>query len=231
MTKRRVENEIEGLSEEILGDLAPEHRLQLVLETKAEEKDQLEHQLMESCSQRKYKGADREFVDRFKFAQRFIECGVYELHTTYLQYEITRQRQSYTQLLSYEQEEYFTKEDLEQAAQQAKALQDQFTDLYTNYHAHQRFATEILDVDLEAWLALHYEGPIVFEVVSELIDDQHMIELAESHPTEVLGENGEAVESDQTTSEVEPVTLDEMTDLRYETMVSDWEDAIAEIPS
>lgn len=166
-----------------------------------------------------------------QFVERLIELAVYELHTTYLQYKLTRQQQRYTWVLDYERDAEPSDEELDKAAERAGTIQELFAELYTNYYAHQRFAVEILDVDFEGLFVLHYEGPAVFEVVSEQIDDPQMIRITEWHLTELLNGEDETSGVDQATSTNEPVALEEIVELRYEELVSIWEDAIAEIPS
>lgn len=231
MTKRRLGNEIDELSDEVLGNLDPERRLQLMLEAKAEGNNQWTEQLIESCPQHNYVATDHAFTDRMRIARRMIERAVYELHTTYLQYTYLQQQQRYTWLLDYERDEELADEELDRVDERADTLQVLFAELYTSYHAHRRFATEILDVDLETWIALHPEGPIVFEVVSERIENKGKIELVEFHLAELLDEGDEGSEEtnpDRTTADEELVPIEDITDVRYEVLVSVWEENISE---
>lgn len=228
MSKRRLDNEIDELSDEILGNLDPERRLQFVLETKAEGNSQWVEQLIESCPQHNYIATDHAFTNRMRIARRIIERAVYELHTTYLQYGYLQQQQRYTWLLDYERDEEPSDEELDRAAERADTLQELFAELYTSYHAYRRFATEILDVDLETWIALHPEGTTVFEVVGERIDNEMKIKLSESYLAELPDERDEETNSDRTTADEEPVALKDITDIRYEILVSAWKENISE---
>lgn len=228
MSKRRLDNEIDKLSDEVLGDIDPERRLQLVLEAKAEGNNHWTEHLIESCPQHNYVATDHVFTDRMRIARRMIERAVYELHTTYLQYTYLQQQQRYTWLLDYERDEELSDEELNRVGERADTLQELFAELYTSYHAHRRFATEILDVDFETWIALHPEGTTVFEVVSERINSEGTIELVEAHLAELLDERDKETNPDRTTADQEPVALEDITDVRYEILVSAWEENISE---
>ena len=237
MSKRRLENEIDELSDTILGDLEPDQRLQLLLRARADENEQWIDRLVETCPQYDYTATDHAFTDRVQLAQRIAQQAVYELHTTYLHYEYTRQQQRYTWLLDDVRDEEPSDEELDRASERADEIRELFADLYTIYHTHQRFATEILNVDPETWLTFHPEGPTVFEVVADVIDDHREIEFAESYLNEQFEADEEeevdteATDPDQTVPDDDhKETLEEITEIRYEALASVWKDAIAEIP-
>lgn len=50
MSKRRIENGIDELREEVLGDLPPDERVQLPLTASGEGKDEWIDSLLETCS-------------------------------------------------------------------------------------------------------------------------------------------------------------------------------------
>ncbi len=81
-------------------------------------------------------------------------------------------------MVNRERNEEPSDEELDRTCERADEIRESFAELYTDYHASQRCATEILNVDPETWLAFHPEGPTVFEVVADMIDDQREIELA-----------------------------------------------------
>ena len=234
MSKRRLGNEIDELSDAILRDLEPEQRLQLLLRARADGNEQWIDRLVESCPRYKYTATDHAFTGRVRLAQRVAQQAVYELHTTYLHYKYTQQQQHYTWLLDDEEP---SDEELDRASERADELRELFAELYTIYHAHRRFATEILDVDPETWLAFHPEGPTVFEIVADMIDDQREIKRAESYLNEQL-EADEEEEVDTETADPDQsapdddhrVTLEDVAETRYKALASAWEDAIAELP-
>lgn len=237
MSKRRLGNEIDKLSDDILRDLEPGQRLQLLLRARADENEQWIDRLVETCPRYDYTATDHAFTDRVQLAQWIAQQAVYELHTTYLHYKYTEQQQLYTRVLDYERDEELSDEDLDQVSERADELRVLFATLYTDYHAYQRFATEILDVDPETWLAFHPEGPTVFEVVADLIDDQRQIEFAESHLNGLLEKDEEeeveteTTDPDQTTpGDDHELTLEDMAETNYEALASGWKDAIAGIP-
>ena len=233
MSKRRLENEIDELSDEILGDLEPDQRLQLVLSAQANGNEQRIDRLVETCPQYKYMATDRAFANRARLAQRIAHQAVYELHTTYLQYELTQQ-QHYTWILSYERDERPSGEELDRVLERSYELRMLFIELYTSYYAHRRFATEVLDINPETWLACHPEGSSIFEVVTGAIDDQRKIEFAESYLNARLEEeevdNGTAEPDQIVPDDNHQVTLEDLVEIRYEVLASVWEDGIAEIP-
>lgn len=234
MSKRRLGNEINELSDAILGDLEPDQRLQLLLSAQANGNKQRIDQLIESCPRYNSRAIDRAFTDRVWLAQRVAYRAVYDLHTMYLHYELTRQQQRYAWVLDYERDEEPSDEELDRASERDDELRELFAVLYISYHAHQRFATEVLEVDPETWLALHPEGPPVFEVVANVIDDQHEIDFAESYLNGLFEEDevvdDETAEPDQTASDDDRVTLEDVAETRYEALARIWEDAITGIP-
>ncbi|WP_336361975.1 hypothetical protein [Halalkalicoccus salilacus] len=235
MSKRRLGNEIDELSDDVLRDLEPEQRLQLLLSAQADENEQWIDRLVETCPRHKYRGTDRAFANRARLAQRIAQEAVYDLHTTYLQYSLTEQ-QHYSWILNQGLDEELSAEELDRASEQTMELRRLFAKLSTSYHAYRRFATEILDVDPETWLAFHPEGPTVFEGVADVIDDQLEIELAESYLNVRFGENekkvdNEVADPDQTAPDDDHrMMLEDVAEIRYEELLSVWKDAIAEIP-
>lgn len=149
MSKRRLGNQIDRLSDGILEDLEPDTRLRIMLEAWANGNEQWTDRLVETCPQYRYKATDYAFTERARLAHQILFQAVYELHTTYLRYEHTRQKQRYTWLLDHEREEDPSDEELNRASARADTLRELFTALYCSYHAHCRFGSEILDVDLE----------------------------------------------------------------------------------
>ncbi|WP_336361923.1 hypothetical protein [Halalkalicoccus salilacus] len=237
MSKRRLGDDIDELSDDLLRDLEPEQRFQLHLRAQADGKEQWIDRLVETCPRYKYTATDHAFTDRVQLAQRLAQQAVYDLHTTYLHYEYLQQQQRYTWALDYERDEEVSDEELDRAAERADEIRESFAELYTSYHAHRRFATEILDVDPKIWLASHPEGSTVFEIVADVIDDQREIELAESYLNEQLEEDKEdegdteTADPDQTAPDDDHRgTLEDVAEMRYEELTSAWEDAIAEIP-
>lgn len=235
MSKRRLGNEIDELNNKILGDLKPDQRLQHLLSAQADGNERWTKRIIDTCPRHRYRATDYAFIGRLQLAKLMAFRAIYELHTTYLQYVFTRQQQRYTWLIDFERDEKPSDEELDRASKRVDELRELFAELYTNYHAQRRFATEVLDVDLETWLALHAEGTAVFEVVGDMIDDQREIERAESWLSERLEDeetmDDQTAEPDGTASDGDhQVALEGMTERRYKVLVMVWEDIIAEFP-
>lgn len=235
MSKRRLKNEIDERNNEILGDLEPDQRLQLFLEAQADGNEQWTDRLIETCPQYDYTATDYAFTDRARLAQRGAYLAVYELHTTWLYYVCIQQQQYYTAMLNRERDEKPSDEELNQAVELDDTLQEVFASLYASYYAYRWFATEIIGTEPETWLALHPDGPAVFEAVTDVIDDELAIELAESYLNNRLEDEEEkeddgTAEPDQTVpADDHEVTLEDVAVMRYVELASVWESAIAEI--
>ena len=59
----------------------------------------------------------------------------------------------------------------EAAAERAEQRRLLFRELYTQSHACERFADEVLDVSLETWFGTHQDGGRVLEDVQEGLED------------------------------------------------------------
>lgn len=231
MTKRRTKKDIDELSEEVLSDLTPDKRFQLLVKAQAQEKQVWIDRLIETCPRYNYQALDQAVAVRYRLSQLVAYWAIYDLHTTYLHYELVRTEQSYSMFLDYKRDEEPSDEELERAADRADELRELFSELYTAYHTYRQFVTEVLGVAPETWLALHFEGPAVFEIVAEALDNPMEIRLAESHLNEMLQEHDETTEpSEIEQDDDQEITLEDIAEVRYNKLTAVWEDAIAEIP-
>jgi len=230
MSKKRIEGEVDELSEELLGDLDPDERLQLWLEGAAAGNEQWLARLRETASVGTYRATDRAFVGRGKAALQFLNGTVYRLHVAALRYELLEQRQYLQWLLDIERDTDPSDAELEQAGERADQIKDVFLDLYTCYHANRQFATEVLGVPFETWCELHSEGPVVLDIVEEILDNPMRYDLAEEWLNSYHDMEGNESADGDGERDREWITLDEVAEQRYQGLVALWEKALAEIP-
>ena len=221
MTKRRIDRDLDELSEAVLVDLAPTKRLQLLLESYAAEKKEWATKLRETCPRETYRSNDLAYVRRGQLAARFAQAAVYELHTTALYYKNTYLHQLYNWVIDLYRDEEPSEETLEEANDRVEQLRALFVALYTQYYAWQRFADEVLGVELATWFELHYEGAAVLDIVRSIIEDDTRIDLtAKWVADEVANTNPKDNASDT------QLTLDLLVDVRYNAHVDVWSDAV-----
>ncbi|MDL5363350.1 hypothetical protein [Halalkalicoccus sp. NIPERK01] len=231
MSKRTLERWIDELNDDILGDLDPGEWSQIVLQAQAADNEHWIDRLVETCPRSTYRATERAFTDRARLAQRIARHAVYELHTTYLRYAFTRNKQYYIVNLGHERDEVPSDEEFERIYEVFAELQTVFAKLYISYHVHRRFATEVIGVDLETWLAIHYEGATVSAIVADTVDDRSNIEHAESYFNRLLEAYGDTLDADQIPHDDQRVTLNDVAGLHYERLASIWEEAITELPN
>ena len=218
MTKRRIERDLEA-HRSMLEDLSPDERLELFLEGVADDRDDWIEALRETCPRHQYRATDYAYTERGRIALLSGLHALYDLHTTLLSFELERQSQHARWAIDLHRDEEPSDEILEQAAERAERLRVLFGDLYTQYHACERFADEVLGVSLETWFETHPDGGRVLGAVRETLEDDHWKELA----TEELND-----------SEAEPgddswVTLEDVVEIRYEALRMMWEDAVPDL--
>lgn len=215
MSKRRIERDLDEVSEEVLTELSPSARLQLWIEAQANGKEQWLDRLAETCPTHAYQHIDRAFKARGRYALLFLNSTVYSMHTMTLQHELLRTIQQSSWVLDGYRDGEPSQEEVDQAAERADLMNFLVAEVYVQYHALQRFADEILGVDLATWVELHPDGPLVLDAVEELLDDDVGVELAEQWLDEKADES---------------VTLDELMEFRYEGLAQMWNEAFAELP-
>lgn len=219
MSKRRIENEINKLSDEALGELTPDTRLRILLKARADGREEWIDRLLETCPRDTYQA----FAVRDRSAYSMAFQAVYELHTSYLRYKLVRTEQVLRQRIDDERDEEPSDEELEQFAERANEVRKSIANLYTLFHGYQRFATEVLGVNLEVWLALHPNGLAVLEAVSEVIGNQSKVKSAESYLNETLGAGSEIDEPDQLERDEDRWRrLNEAAERWYERQIACW---------
>lgn len=224
MSKRRIERELEELEEEALSELTPEERFQLWLEAAATEKQVWLDKLRETAPTIHYRGTDLAFVERSRAALMFLNHAIYNLYTTYLQYELVVQYKRLMAHINLLRGGELTDEPPERDEDVGEYLPSLFLDLYTYYYSYQRFATETLGVPFETWTALHSDGPFVLNRVEDVLDDDFLIDWAE----EWLNDGVDVDDSESVDDAW--VTVDDMVEVRYHAHVETWEKALERIP-
>ena len=218
MSKRRVERDIEALEEEVLGDLSPAERCQLVIEGVAAGKDDWVHRLRDTAPIVACRATDPDYTERAEWAHRLLQQAIYDLHTTSLGFDLINQLRWSRIIADARADEEPTDVDLEAAEERATHLRELIVDLYSAYHANRRFATEILGVEFETWAHLHPNGVRVLERVEDQLSDDIELDLAEEH----LEEKGLEAENEDDDYPL----LESVTEKRYDVMVETWEEAI-----
>jgi hypothetical protein len=225
MTKRRIDRELDDLSDELLVELTPNERMQLMLKARAKGKDTWIERLEETAPRYSYQATDLAYVERIELAKRYLQHAVYDLHTTLLHYKHLNTIQTSRWVIDSLREDSPTDEHLEQAGERADELKWLFGEVYTLYHAYRQFATEIFGLDIDTWFALHPDGEAVLAAVRELLEEE---EFQQELAAELLNFELHGEELDPSDSEW--LSLETLAEQRYEAYVALWEDAVAEIP-
>lgn len=219
MSKRRFEREIDVLNETFLENLSSDERVQLLLTSFEEGKDEWSGTLAETCPRHPYIQPDQQVVVRMEILYLFAAQAVYELHTMYLEQQLCWQQQLHCWSHASPSEEV-----LEQAEVRAETLRELVGSLYIIYYSYRRFATETVGVDADTWLQLHPNGPAVFEAVGDLLKNRRKVRHADDHVAELLEETERTGETGDTEA------LNWLMEQRYEGLVDTWERVIAQAP-
>lgn len=222
MTKRSVRADIDDLNEDVLGDLTPDQRTELYHEAVAAGREEWVETLRKTCDWRRYRAMEMAYTDRIEASFQLLQATLYELHTTVLHYQLCRERQHRQWATDWEREEEEEEEPpaarVEAAVERADQIRCFFIKLYAHYHAAQRFATEVLGVDLRTWLAPRPEGEAVLELVEQVIAQDHEKERAEKFLAD-------RAESDEDTP-----TLETHVEAAYDELVGLWETGLQNTP-
>lgn len=219
MSKRGTKRSVEDLNEEILGDLSPDERLRLMCKAEARGKEHWVDRLIETCPWKRYRTLDAAFRMRGIVARSLAKAAVYNLHTMVLYYEFFRLHREYLLVRDLNGSAEPSRAVLERIDECAEEMQSTFATGYIQYHAYQRFATEVLEIRLETWLALHPNGVIVLQAVEEFISDERRIEAAEDWFDETI--NADAANAS--------ITLEEFIAEWFNALQTTWSDAITQV--
>lgn len=222
MTKHSVQTDIDALDEDLLGALTPAQRTELYHEAVAAGREEWVKTLRRTCDRQGYWATEVAYTDRVEASFQLLQATLYELHTTVLHYQLCRERQFRQWTVDLEREEAEGEEPPAARVAAAAARADQircfFVKLYAHYYAAQRFATEVLGVTLQTWLAPRPEGEAVLELVEQVIGQKQEQERAE----DFLADRAEAAE--------DAPTLETYVEAVYDELVGLWETSLEGTP-
>lgn len=170
MAKRKIETELDELSEELLEDLDHRERFALLLKTNEDDREHWRERLVETIPEADYRGVDPAYRRRAYVLLTLSERAVYELHTRFLEYQVRQ-----TEALHYDLAELLEDDEIE-TPDSGSPFEDESSpgerlgDLYLEYHAYRRFAEQVIGVDLETWVAGHPNGQAVVAVIEDTLE-------------------------------------------------------------
>ena len=216
MTKRRVESELDDLSDEVLGDLTPDERLTLALRATAKGKDEWLDRVTETCPQYEYPRPDPRYTIRLHLVREMALYVTYELHTMYLDFELVNQLNIAASLIEFCTEVEPEAVGLAHERDSGRTPAELLADLFIRYEGAARFADEELGVPLKTWLAVHPHGPLVATTVADGLDDYpNLLRAAEEDLCSAADDESEG-----------DVSLDELADLYSQALREWWTDTV-----
>ena len=170
MSKRAIETDLEGLNSTVLGGLSHEERYVLYLKAKAEGNEHWQKRLVETIPSTSFRGPDPEYTRRSYVLSKMATQAIYQLHALALKFQLSQSRQHYQEFL-----ELLADDDVDEPVPLPVQEHEKnpivlFGELYYNYHAYERFAEEIVGVDLETWLVSHEDSGEVIVLVEKLLE-------------------------------------------------------------
>ncbi|WP_256686111.1 hypothetical protein [Halococcus qingdaonensis] len=169
MTKRSVETDLAELSEDILHDLSHKQRFALLLKATEDDREQWKERLVDTIPTATYRGPDPAYRNRGYILFEMASRAFYELHTLALRFQWLQSRRTHQELL-----ELLTDNDDESLPDPIREPETNplllLAELYITYHAYERFAAQIVGVDLETWAISHLDGQQILELVETLLD-------------------------------------------------------------
>lgn len=166
MTKRSVETDLAELSEDILHDLSHKQRFALLLKATEDDRDQWKERLVATIPTATYRGPDPAYRNRGYILFEMASRAFYELHTLALRFQWFQSRRIHQELLTDTDDESLPDPIREPETNPLLLI----AELYITYHAYERFAAQIVGVDLETWAISHLDGLRIVELVETLLD-------------------------------------------------------------
>lgn len=209
MSKRRINDQIDDISNEVLGDLDPNQRLSLLLEFQREGKDHRVSRLIETCPRDSYKVADPAFMNRYWTAELTAYKAAFDLQSSRLVYEHRcMERDSVLSAGDVD-------DRLDEVKEKTSKAMQAFLTLHIQFFSYQRFAERTLGIELEELVALHPDGVRVLDMTTDIVDDQLLKETSTSPSGSDTG-NGTGESRDRT-------TLTDKVERGYEELAESWE--------
>ena len=169
MTKRSVENDIEELSEEVLGDLSHDERLAVLLEAGAKGKDGWRDRLAETAPRAIYQQKEVGLTHRVQLSQTIGQIATVHHQRNTLCYLWTSTAYEYSANISMIDEEMPPHPVV---SLEAVHPLDFLQEVYIWSEAYRRFADEDLGVSLETWLSGVPEGARVLDTVDGILESE-----------------------------------------------------------
>lgn len=205
-----------------LEELAADTRLQLFLEAAADENESWHEDIGEMAPTDAYRGTDPTHSTRVESPLRFLQSAVYELHTRSSWYTLVIQQQLIAWLRTANRDVAPSKDELDEIKERGVSKRELLADMYVAHHACERFATEILGINLETWLENPSRGISATATRTGYLNDDSMLKRTEEH----LADNLQSDEFDE-----DDDLLAEAVALRYERFAGTWEEAVPSIRS
>ena len=168
MTKGNVENDIEELSEEVLGDLSHDERLELLLKASAKGKDGWRERLAETAPRATYEQMEVGLTRRVEIAYAMGQTATIHLQGSALRYLWVSSAYEYSAQVSLLEElpphPLVSIEDVHPL--------DFLEAVYIWSEAYRRFANDDLGVALETWLSKVPEGAQVLDTVDAILESE-----------------------------------------------------------
>lgn len=154
MTKRTLENDIDNLSDEILGGLDPTDRVGLMLRAGAAGRNNWIDRLRETCPQHTYETYDVDYTNRMQLAIVWGCNAQYDLRVALERYRhaaLQRQRDLLLSVVAADGMEPLI-EDITNSTDGIGTPVGCVAHLARLYYGYEMFAEEVLDISLTEWL-------------------------------------------------------------------------------
>jgi len=169
MTKRSVETELDELSEGLLDELSHKQRFALLLKASEDDREQWKERLTETIPRVTFKGTDPAYRNRSYVLFDMASRAFYELHTLALRVLWRQSRRSHQVLfeLHTDTDDASLPDPIRESEKNPLLV---LAELYITYHAYERFAAQIVGVDLGTWAVTHLDGQWILELVETVLD-------------------------------------------------------------
>lgn len=214
MTKRHIMRQLEKYRMN-LTTLSPEERLKVFLKAANESNEGWMESLQESTPRDDHSA----YTKRGWIALQFRLHALYELHTCLLEYQLEKTMQQAVRMHELSVEEKISEASFGQPGEYTEQINILFVELYTQYHAYDRFAEDAFGVNIETWFGSHPNGSSIIEAITKVLADSTQRELATK---ELNNSENEPGDEDWT-------TLEEVTETCYEKYVGLWKDVVEDI--
>jgi hypothetical protein len=209
VTKRRLQHDLDELSEAILGELAPTDRVALMLQAQAADREDWIDRLRETCPRHTYETLDVRYTNRMQLALVTGLRAVYDLRVALQEFRyatVQRQCELALSVVAAEDDDPLVERLIDMIATPGPPPIVWVASMARDYRGYKRFATDVLGVPLADWLGVHPDGPAIAETTAEVVDMHEGM----------LGADDAEVGADG-------MDVDEAADALFESLVEEWE--------